>query len=362
MRFRPVFPDLTRPVIIAGPCSAETEEQVLDTARQIADLGTVSYYRAGIWKPRTKPGQFEGVGREGLAWLQTVKQETGLKICTEVASTAHVYEALKHGIDLLWIGARSTVNPFTMQEIADALQGVDIPVLVKNPVNADLDLWLGGIERIQKAGIDRVGVIHRGFSHFGQKKYRNVPLWQLPIELMRRLPGMTIIGDPSHICGNRENLMDIAQQGLDLNYNGLMIETHRDPDVAWSDAKQQVTPARLKEMLATLVIRDKDTVDRTFQQKISVFRREIDRLDDELLNLLSHRMDVSERIGEVKRESQVSIFQPSRWNEILEKACEKGRERGLSEDLVTGVLRAIHQESINRQNLIMQEISKLSDL
>ena len=359
MNLKPVFPDQKRPVIIAGPCSAETEEQTLDTAHQIAKLGNVSYYRAGIWKPRTKPGGFEGVGRVGLSWLRTVKEETGLKTATEVATAAHVYEALKHGIDLLWIGARSTVNPFTVQEIADALQGADVPVLIKNPINADLELWLGAIERIQKAGIERIGVIHRGFSHFGQTQYRNTPLWQLPIELMRRLPGITIIGDPSHICGNRHGLSDVAQQALDLNYTGLMIETHRDPTVAWSDAKQQVTPERLKEMLHNLVVRVPDNGDETYQQKLEQCRREINILDDQLLQLLGSRMNVCERIGQVKRDNQVSIFQPSRWNDILQKAITQGQNSGLSEDFVTAILRAIHQESINRQNAVMQtELTK----
>lgn len=353
MEFQPVFTKKTRPVVIAGPCSAETEEQMLETAIGIAATGRVDFFRAGIWKPRTRPGAFEGVGMAGLPWLQMVKKETGMPVTIEVANASHVHEALKSGVDMLWIGARSTVNPFTVQEIADALRGVDVPVLIKNPVNADLDLWLGAVERIAQAGIRRVGVIHRGFSFFGKTPYRNLPTWQIPIELMRRFPGMTILGDPSHICGNRHLLGEIAQKCLDLNYDGLMIETHRAPDDAWSDAAQQVTPAGLAKLLDGLVIRKPAPEGIEFADRLDSMRRQIDRLDAEMLDIFGKRMGLADQIGAIKRASQVAILQPRRWNEILERALEKGPELGLSPGFVMALFEAVHQESINHQARVM---------
>lgn len=355
MDFQPVFSKKTRPIVIAGPCSAETEEQVLETARGIAATGRVDFFRAGIWKPRTRPNAFEGVGVVGLPWLQTVKKETGLPVTIEVANANHVEAALKSGVDMLWIGARSTVNPFTVQEIADALRGVDVPVLIKNPVNADLDLWLGAVERIAQAGVKRFGVIHRGFSFFGKTPYRNLPTWQIPIELMRRFPGMTIIGDPSHICGNRRLLGEIAQKCLDLSYDGLMIETHRDPDAAWSDAAQQVTPSGLVELLDKLIIREAEPQGIDFADKLDSLRRQIDHLDAEMLDIFGKRMALADRIGEIKRESHVAILQAKRWNEILERALETGPKLGLSPAFVLAIFQAVHQESINHQARVMNE-------
>lgn len=352
MKFKPVFEKQDRPILIAGPCSAETEEQVLQTAHALAEQG-IDLYRAGIWKPRTRPGAFEGVGTEGLRWLRRVKQETGLKVTTEVANTQHVFEALKHGIDVLWIGARTTVNPFSVQEVADALSGVDIPVLIKNPVNADLKLWMGAIERIYKAGIERIAVVHRGFSSHGENKFRNTPLWQLPIELKRRYPDLQIICDHSHICGRRDLLAGIAQRALDLNYDGLMTEVHPRPDEAWSDAEQQLTPWAYKEMVDHLVARQLTTDNEQFLRSLDYLRHQIDDIDEHLLQLLGSRMKLSEQIGEYKKQNNISIYQPSRWNEILEHSVEKGTSMGLSRTLVSAVLKAIHEESIACQARVM---------
>jgi 3-deoxy-7-phosphoheptulonate synthase len=357
MNLKPVFnnPTNKRPIVIAGPCSAETEEQVLETAHQIAALGVADYFRAGIWKPRTRPNNFEGIGTEGLPWLKRVKDETGMKTATEVANAHHAYEALKHGVDILWIGARSTVNPFTVQEIADALKGVDIPVLVKNPVNTDMELWLGAVERLYQAGITRLGVIHRGFSHYGSSPFRNVPQWQIAIEMMRRFPNMTIVCDPSHICGNTTGLQDISQKALDLNYHGLMLETHRNPKEAWSDAKQQVTPQGLKELLGNLIIRNEDTENINANEKLDTMRRQIDQCDEELFTLLGNRMRIAEKIGIHKKANNISILQTDRWNEILEKAYIKAEKKELSREFVNILLSAIHQESINRQAIVMNK-------
>ena len=348
MQFKPlVEKEEGQPIIIAGPCSAETEEQVLETAHLLKDQN-VDFYRAGIWKPRTRPNAFEGVGKIGLPWLKRVKEETGLKVTTEVAKTEHVYECLKHGIDLLWIGARTTVSPFAVQEIADALEGADVPVLIKNPINPDLNLWIGAIERIYNAGISRVGVIHRGFSLVGKSNYRNEPLWQIPIELKRRFPELTIICDNSHICGRRDTLADVAQKSFDLSFHGLMTETHPRPDEAWSDAKQQITPVVFKEMVENLIIK-REELDGEDLESIEALRTRIDAIDNQLMELLGNRMNVAESIGLYKKAKNISILQPVRWNEILEKAIAKGEERGLSEDFITQFLKAIHQESINHQ-------------
>jgi chorismate mutase len=355
MQFKPlVEKEPGQSIIIAGPCSAETEEQVLATAHALKDQ-EIDFFRAGIWKPRTRPNAFEGVGKVGLPWLKRVKAETGLKVTTEVAKTQHVFEALKHNIDLLWIGARTTVSPFAVQEIADAIEGVDIPVLIKNPINPDLNLWIGAIERIYNAGIQRVGVIHRGFSLAGNSSYRNEPLWQIPIELKRRFPDLTIICDNSHICGRRDTLADVAQKSFDLSFNGLMTETHPNPDEAWSDARQQITPATFKELVDNLVIKH-EKLDGEAKVSIDALRTEIDGIDNELLNMLGKRMEIAEAIGLYKKAKNISILQPVRWNQILEKGIVKGKEKGLSEEFIAQFLKAIHQESINHQ----MEVTKSS--
>ncbi|MEO1625221.1 MAG: bifunctional 3-deoxy-7-phosphoheptulonate synthase/chorismate mutase type II, partial [Bacteroidota bacterium] len=322
-----------RPFLIAGPCSAESEEQVLETAHKLVGKG-VDLFRAGIWKPRTRPGSFEGVGTVGLKWLKKVKEEVGLKVTTEVANKQHVFEALKYGIDVVWLGARTTVNPFSVQEVADALEGIDIPVLIKNPINPDLSLWIGAIERIYKAGIRRIGVIHRGFSSFGNSKFRNDPMWQIPIELMRRFPNLTIICDNSHICGRRDILAEIAQKSMDLNFDGLMTETHPNPDEAWSDAKQQITPDVYLQMISELVYRVPTTDNQQFLQNLDDLRGHINNLDNELLTLLGKRMEVAEQIGLYKKQNNISILQPTRWNEILQKAIHKGANHGLSGEFI----------------------------
>lgn len=350
MNIQPIFKK--RPFIIAGPCSAETEEQVLQTARELAPQG-IDLFRAGIWKPRTRPGEFEGVGTVGLGWLKQVKQETGLKVTTEVANTQHVFEALKYGIDVLWLGARTTVNPFSVQEVADALKGVDIPVLVKNPVNPDLKLWIGAIERIYKAGITQVAVIHRGFSHHSETKYRNVPRWEIAVELKRIFPDLGILCDNSHICGRRDTLLDVAQKAMDLNYDGVMTEVHPTPDAAWSDAKQQITPTQFKELIAQLKVR-KATYDNDFLPTLEHLRHEIDEIDDELLSLLQSRMKLSEQIGEYKKRNNIAILQPDRWGEILERSVAKGKAKGLTADFVYEFFKAIHEESINTQGRVIE--------
>ncbi len=342
-----------RPFCIAGPCSAETEEQVMAVAHGLAPLG-IDLFRAGVWKPRTRPGAFEGVGAAALPWLRRVKQETGLRTTIEVANANQVYEALKHGVDVLWIGARTTVNPFSVQEIADALRGVDVPVLVKNPVNPDLDLWMGAIERIQQAGVTRIGAIHRGFSAYAKSRFRNAPYWEIPIELRRRMPELPLICDNSHICGNREDLLEVAQQALDLNYDGLMTEVHPAPDTAWSDAKQQITPFTYGELLSRLIVRRESTDNAEFLEHIENLRHKIDEVDLELLNLLARRMRFAEDIGRYKQRNNISILQTTRWNEILEKGFAQGQQRGLSDDFVEKFLSAIHQESIAHQQSVMQ--------
>lgn len=344
----------TRPFLIAGPCSAETEEQVMATAHGLADSG-IDLFRAGVWKPRTKPGGFEGKGVEALPWLRRVKQETGLKTTIEVATANQVYEALKHGVDVLWIGARTTVNPFSVQEIADALKGVDVPVLIKNPVNPDLELWIGAIERISNAGVTQIGAIHRGFSSYTKTKFRNAPYWEIPIELRRRMPDLPIICDNSHICGNREDLHEVAQQAFDLNYDGLMTEVHPTPDEAWSDAKQQIIPFVYKEMIKNLIVRRETSSNPEFVEHIEQLRHKIDEIDLELLNLLGRRMRIAEDIGKYKHRNNIAILQTARWNEILEKGYEQGRKRGLNDEFVEHFLTAIHKESIMHQQVVMQE-------
>lgn len=342
--------DPARPITIAGPCSAETEEQVITTARELSSRG-IKIFRAGIWKPRTKPGGFEGVGSIGLPWLQRVKKETGMYVATEVATKDHVAEALKAGIDVLWIGARTTVNPFAVQEIADALQGIDIPVFIKNPVNPDLELWIGAIERIYGAGIRRIAVIHRGFSSYDQKMYRNLPLWHIPIELRRRMPNLPIFCDPSHIGGKRELVAPLSQQAMDLSFDGLMIESHYCPENAWSDSAQQITPDVLDYVLNLLVIRD---VHQT-TENLSELRRQIDQIDEQLLELLAKRMRISREIGVYKKEHNMPILQSPRYNEILTKRSNMGESMELNADFVKEILKEIHEESVRQQVIIMNQ-------
>ena len=344
---------LNHPVVIAGPCSAETEEQVLKIAHSLKNTD-VSFFRAGIWKPRTRPGMFEGVGALGLQWLQRVKEETGLKTATEVANKDHVKLALEHDIDMLWIGARSTVSPFIIQEIADELEGTDKIILVKNPVNPDLPLWIGALERLQRAGIKNLGVIHRGFSTYEKTKYRNIPEWQLVIELQNKFPNLPIICDPSHITGKRDLIFDVSQTALDLNFDGLMIETHCNPDAAWSDAAQQVTPERLVEIMNDLRIRKTSTSEEDYVSQLGNLRSRIDIIDEQLLDLLKKRMDIADEIGTLKKANNVAILQNTRWHEILGKMILEGEQRNLSEEFVIQVFKAIHQESINRQERVVR--------
>jgi chorismate mutase len=343
---------LNHPLVIAGPCSAETEDQVLKIAHELKN-SDVSIFRAGIWKPRTRPGMFEGVGAIGLKWLQKVKEETGLLIATEVANSNHVKLALDHDVDILWIGARSTVSPFIIQEIADALEGTDKIVLVKNPVNPDLALWLGGIERLYSANIKKLGVIHRGFSTYEKTNYRNNPEWQLPIELQNRFPDLPLICDPSHIAGRRDILQDISQTALDLNFDGLMIETHTNPDKAWSDAAQQITPKVLIKMMEDLKMRKITNEEFDYKNSLNTFRTQIDVIDHGLLDNLGKRMKVAIEIGNLKKKKNVAVLQTKRWNEILGKMILDGEKKGLSEEFILRMFKAIHQESINHQKRVI---------
>lgn len=347
-----LFSDMTKPIVIAGPCSAESEQQIFETAKALQALG-VGVLRAGIWKPRTRPNCFEGVGAEGLVWMRRVQRELGMKISTEVANVKHVYEALKAGVDMLWIGARTSANPFAMQEIADALKGTDIPVLVKNPVNPDVELWIGALERLNMAGLKKIGVIHRGFSAYGKSKYRNVPQWQLPIEIKRRFPDMLMICDPSHISGKREYIQEVAQQAMDLGFDGLIVESHICPEIALSDAAQQVTPLTLSEILGKLIIREVDSENVEYKENIDELRAKIDVIDNELLDLLASRMKVSDEIGKYKKQNNITILQPGRWDSILAKVFEKGAVKGLENEFLEKIFKAIHQASIDRQTKIM---------
>lgn len=346
-----------RPLVIAGPCSAETREQVLATAKALQNSGA-TYFRAGIWKPRTRPGSFEGVGGEGLEWLKEVKAEYGMATCTEVANVKHVYEALKAGVDMLWIGARTTTNPFAVQEMAEALAGVDIPVLVKNPINPDLGLWLGAIERFMLKGTTRIGAIHRGFSKYGEQVYRNAPQWDIPVELQRLNPEIPLICDPSHIAGNRTLLSEISQKAMDLNFDGLMIETHTTPDEAWSDAAQQVTPDQLNALLKELVIREIDPSNASLES-LAVLRKEIDHMDEQLLEILKNRMKTVEKIGTFKKENDMTILQNGRWSSLLEKNLMLAQKFELDEDMVNSILKAVHQGSINLQEKVISSGKRL---
>ncbi|HJU46240.1 MAG TPA: chorismate mutase, partial [Chitinophagaceae bacterium] len=334
-----------RPLIIAGPCSAETEEQVIETITGIAQTGKVDVIRAGIWKPRTRPGSFEGIGAEGLPWLQKARELTGLPMAVEVATAKQVEDALRHDIDILWIGARTTVNPFSVQEVADALRGADVPVLIKNPINPDLELWTGAFERVAKAGIEKIGLIHRGFSSYGNTEYRNAPMWHLAIEMKRRYPDTLLINDPSHICGRRDILAEVAQKAINLDFDGLIIESHCNPDKAWSDAPQQVTPARLGEMLESIVWRKEDVNSEAYHIALEKLRQQIDHLDDELLQIIGQRMKAAEKIGQYKKDNNITILQTNRWNEILERAFKKGDQLGLSKEFITKYFDAVHMES-----------------
>ncbi|WP_026763236.1 chorismate mutase [Sediminibacterium salmoneum] len=342
-----------RPLIISGPCSAETEEQVLTTASRLAATGKVDILRAGIWKPRTRPGSFEGVGTKGLPWLQKAKELTGLPVAVEVATGKQVEDALHFGVDVLWIGARTTVNPFSVQDVADALKGVDVPVLIKNPINPDLELWIGAAERVSKAGIDKIGLIHRGFSSYGNTEYRNAPMWHLAIEMKRRFPEMLMINDPSHICGRRDILQEVAQKAIDLDFDGLIVESHIDPDNAWSDAKQQITPEVLSQMIDQMIWRKEDIISEELHVQMDKMRAQINQLDDELLQLLGQRMKVADKIGQYKKDNNITILQTNRWNAILERAFVKGAQLGLSQEFITKYFDAVHMESINHQNKIM---------
>lgn len=344
--------NLSHPLVLAGPCSAETEAQVLQIARELKD-SDVSIFRAGIWKPRTRPGGFEGVGAIGLKWLQKAKAETGMLMAVEVANAAHVKLALEHDMDVLWIGARTTVNPFAVQEIADALKDTDKIVLVKNPVNPDLSLWIGGVERLYGAGIKNLGVIHRGFSVYEKNKYRNNPEWQIAIDLQNRFPLLPLICDPSHIAGRRDLIQEVSQQALDLNYDGLMIETHIDPDNAWSDAAQQVTPERLKEIFVALKVKNISCESDSYLTEIAQLRTKIDASDSKLLEILGQRMQVSEAIGNLKKDNKISVLQNHRWMEILERMKQEGSEKGLSEAFILNLFKAIHQESISHQEKVI---------
>lgn len=342
--------DNERPYVIAGPCSAETEEQVMTTAQQLADKGC-HIFRAGVWKPRTKPGGFEGNGEKALPWMARVKKETGMLIATEVATPEHVELALKYEMDILWVGARTSANPFAMQALADSLRGVDIPVLVKNPVNPDLELWIGALERINQAGIKRLGAIHRGFSSYDKKIYRNLPMWQIPIELHRRIPGLPVFCDPSHIGGSRELVAPLCQQAMDLGFDGLIVESHCNPDCAWSDAKQQVTPDVLDYILSLLVVRDKAVT----TEGIVQLRKQIDELDNQLMELLSKRMRVCREIGQYKKEHNMTVLQTTRYNEILDKRGAQGSLCGMDADFVKRVFEEIHEESVRQQMEIINK-------
>ncbi|MBR6246213.1 MAG: bifunctional 3-deoxy-7-phosphoheptulonate synthase/chorismate mutase type II [Bacteroidales bacterium] len=347
------FFTLPKPMVIAGPCSAESEEQVMETARGLAKEG-IHVFRAGIWKPRTHPGCFEGIGTEGLKWLRRVQKECGLKVCTEVASERHVYECIKFGVDMVWVGARTTANPFLMQEIADALKDTDIPVLVKNPVNPDLDLWIGALERLNRAGIKKLGVIHRGFSTSEKSEYRNAPGWQLAIDLASRFPTLPFFADPSHMGGDRKYIKELSQRALDLGFDGLMVESHCNPSVALSDAKQQLVPADLGAMLSGLTVRERDSKDQGYREGIDQLRAQIDILDENLLYILTSRMDVSRKIGSYKKEHNIFIVQTARWEAVLEKMIRKGEEYGLSEKFITAAFGAIHEESVRVQDEILE--------
>jgi len=344
--------ELNHPLVIAGPCSAESEKQVLEVAHELKNTDA-TIFRAGVWKPRTRPGTFEGNGAKALPWLLKVKEETGMLTAVEIANAQHAKLALEFDVDVLWIGARTSVNPFAVQEIADAIQGTDKIVLVKNPINPDPALWIGAIERFYKMGVTNLGAIHRGFSSFRKSKYRNIPSWQIPIDLKTKYPLLPIINDPSHICGNREGIFEVSQTALDLKFDGLMIETHCHPDDAWSDASQQIKPARLVEIMNELKVRKPRFEREESVSKLNAFRKEINEKDDQLLETLAERMQIVANIGKAKKESNVAVLQNTRWNEILQKVVDKGQEQGLTQEFIEKIFKAIHQESIAHQEKII---------
>jgi chorismate mutase len=339
---------------MAGPCSAESEEQVMETGRQLKEIG-VHIYRAGLWKPRTRPDTFEGVGKEGLPWLKRVKDELGMYTATEVANVWHVYDALKAGIDIIWLGARTTANPFAVQEIADSLKGVDIPVMIKNPINPDVELWIGAIERLNRAGIQKMAAIHRGFSIYNRTLYRNHPQWEIPIELKRLIPELPILTDPSHICGSRDLLFEVSQRAMDLDFDGLIIESHCNPEKALSDAQQQLTPENLNKLIHRLVLRSATIQNNVLLSTLEDLRHEIDKYDDKLMDIFEHRMAVARKIGEYKKQNNITILQTSRWDEILRDKIVQAAKKGLGEEFIVKVFRAIHEESINHQTKVMNE-------
>ena len=342
-----------KPLIIAGPCSAETETQVMDTAKKLSAIPEVTILRAGIWKPRTRPNGFEGIGLQGLQWLKRVKKETGLLIAVEVANATHVYEALKHNIDILWIGARTTVNPFSIQEIANALQGVEVPVLVKNPINPDLQFWLGALERLNQSGIKKLGAIHRGFSTFEKTPYRNAPKWEIPIELKRLVPEIPLICDPSHIAGNRDTIAELSQKALDLDMQGLMIETHINPDTALSDAAQQVKPSVLKNIIKNLKFRQPSGNGLNHKEILDTLRHEIDSADNELLEIIFRRTEVAAKIGEYKKSHNMTILQVQRWQHLIDDRLKKAKKLGLNEKFIKEIFQVLHDRSIKVQGKVM---------
>jgi chorismate mutase len=347
-------------LILAGPCSAESEEQVLETARQLKENKSVDVFRAGIWKPRTNPGAFEGAGTKALPWLAAVKKAFNLPVATEVATNKHVEDALHFDIDVLWIGARTSVNPFSVQHIADALKGSNATVLIKNPINPDVKLWVGAVERLQKAGIENIGLIHRGFSAYGENAYRNAPIWQIPIKMKEIFPDLPLICDPSHIGGNSNLILDISQQSLDLGYQGLMIETHENPEVALTDKNQQITPQQLSEIMHQLVWKKIDSEKSSYQQQLQGFREKLDLFDNQVVELIGERMKIAQEIGLLKAKNKVTVLQSNRWNEIMERMLTKGNSLGLSSDFMTEFLHNIHVESIRIQQEKNQQIWELS--
>ncbi|MGB1102235.1 MAG: chorismate mutase [Crocinitomicaceae bacterium] len=347
--------NIKRPIIIAGPCSVETQDQMMETAKQLAESGRVHILRGGIWKPRTRPNSFEGVGKEALPWLIEAGKAVGLPVITEVANAQHVDLALKAGFEKLWIGARTTVNPFAVQEIANSLKGTGVEVLVKNPINPDLNLWIGAIERMKGVGLEEVHAIHRGFSAFKTGRYRNEPMWEIPIELKTHFPEMKLICDPSHICGRRDILAEVSQKAIDLTFDGLMVETHPVPDEAWSDAQQQITPDSFKQILEQLIVRQVSVLEDGFSQSLDSLREQINSIDNELIKLIAKRMDIASEIGLFKKDHNITILQPERWKEIKDLQTETAGEVGLSAKFIVKYLEAIHQESIRHQTAVMNK-------
>ena len=342
------------PLIISGPCSAETYDQLRETCKQLKFHG-INLMRAGVWKPRTRPGTFEGNGEDALKWIADIKEELGVQFTVEVANTSHIELALKYGIDILWIGARTTVNPFSVQEIADAIKGTDTPVLIKNPINPDLSLWMGALERVNTAGITKMGAIHRGFSMTGKSKYRYVPMWKIAIDLKSNMPNLPVICDPSHICGNRDMIFETSQKALDLGYDGLIIESHIDPDNAWSDAKQQVTPDVLSKIKSDLKVKTKKEDDKSYKHLLDEIREGIDDVDKEIVDIISKRIELVKKIGEFKKEQDLTTFQVDRWNEVFKSRIDWAIEKGLEKDFIEDLYKVIHLGSINVQNKIINK-------